>query len=903
MPKSWDWPGSRWWRVDLHAHSPASHDFQGDRDNPDWNQWVNSLRTRNIDAVAVTDHNTADGIDPIQTAAQGSDLFVFPGVELTVGHVHLLLILDPSQSKDDVTDILTRAHVPVDKRGRSKARSPVSVEQLLADCGKSAIVIGAHINGPAGLLSELKGQKRLAVLGHPLLAAVEVDPNNDIDEDWINGTKPDLQRRLTPVWGSDAHGLDTLGQRYTWIKMTVPSSEGLRLALGDGSLVDSSRSVQRWTVPDPNTRFACDAVESITVADAKYIGRPTPMMFCFNPWLNAIIGGRGTGKSTLVDFFRQTLRREGDLPKSLRSSFDRRLRVPDSRGADGLLTSSTHITVIYRKDGERFQLSWRYGGNAHPVVRLAENGVSEEQQGDIALRFPVRLYSQKQLFELAQDPDALLALMDDSSSVQGHQLRRSMKESTDRYLALRSQARLARQQAAGLPDLLSCLSDVRRKLDVLQEGDHANILAQHRRSQQEQGAWDAVCNSVRDAIGTVRSSVDDLEVVDLGIGTSKTEDVSDTDINQMHKSLCDVVAYLRQQVYDSIECAQKEIDRIRKSPTAVHWRETVRSNRQGFKDALASLSDHGIGGFEAYQELLTKNTRLKQDIGRAVERAKHGKEFDEQAKEALNEYRMLRQELADSRQAYAADASSDVVKISVRAMHDSSLLQDELGKRLNTERFEADRTAICRQIDPEPSSDETWQWCRLDDMVATLRRSREEGTDRWKSRDQRFDKVLHKTDPEQLDRLALYTPNDSVLIEYRDASGKWKGLAQGSPGQQAAALLAFILRQGEEPIILDQPEDDLDNTIVYELLVKTLREVKAKRQVIVVTHNPNIVVHADAEYVLSLGAWNGQTHVVCHGGLQDQEVRQEICRVMEGGEEAFRKRYHRIVPREEEGDA
>ena len=158
--------------------------------------------------------------------------------------------------------------------------------------------------------------------------------------------------------------------------------------------------------------------------------------------------------------------------------------------------------------------------------------------------------------------------------------------------------------------------------------------------------------------------------------------------------------------------------------------------------------------------------------------------------------------------------------------------------------------------------------------------------------------MLERTDPEQLDRLALYTPDDLVLVKYRDASGTWKELAQGSPGQQTAALLAFVLRQGEEPIILDQPEDDLDNTVVYELLVKSLREVKARRQVIVVTHNPNIVVHADAEYVMSLGTQKGQTYLACDGGLQDQKVREEICKVMEGGKEAFRKRYRRILPSE-----
>lgn len=121
-------------------------------------------------------------------------------------------------------------------------------------------------------------------------------------------------------------------------------------------------------------------------------------------------------------------------------------------------------------------------------------------------------------------------------------------------------------------------------------------------------------------------------------------------------------------------------------------------------------------------------------------------------------------------------------------------------------------------------------------------------------------------------------------------------MTQASPGQQTAALLAFVLGHGEEPIILDQPEDDLDNTLIYDLLVRQLRETKPKRQVIVVTHNPNIVVHGDAEFVLSLDAGNGESRKACEGGLQEQKVRDEICTVMEGGREAFKSRYRRIMP-------
>ena len=111
--------------------------------------------------------------------------------------------------------------------------------------------------------------------------------------------------------------------------------------------------------------------------------------------------------------------------------------------------------------------------------------------------------------------------------------------------------------------------------------------------------------------------------------------------------------------------------------------------------------------------------------------------------------------------------------------------------------------------------------------------------------------------------------------------------------------MAFVLGYGVEPIVLDQPEDDLDNALIYELLVRRLREQKAQRQIIVVTHNPNIVVHGDAELAISLDTKNGEASVVCSGGLQERKVRDEICRVMEGGREAFQARYRRIMPSDE----
>ena len=126
---------------------------------------------------------------------------------------------------------------------------------------------------------------------------------------------------------------------------------------------------------------------------------------------------------------------------------------------------------------------------------------------------------------------------------------------------------------------------------------------------------------------------------------------------------------------------------------------------------------------------------------------------------------------------------------------------------------------------------------------------------------------------------------DSVFAQYKKVR----------PVRRPQHSLAFLLSYGDEPLILDQPEDDLDNHLIYDLIVTQLRAIKRYRQVIVVTHNANIVVNGDAELVVALAARGRETQKECEGSLQEQQVRETICAVMEGGRKAFEDRYRRIA--------
>ena len=708
MSTSWNWPGSRWWRVDLHAHTPASHDFkpQADQANPDWTQWVEAVRAAGLDAAAITDHNTAAGVTELKEAAAGLEdaPALFPGVELTASDgVHLLLLMDPSCTRQHIEDLLTRVAIPVEQRGQQIARSSLSVEQILEACGDEALIVGAHVNGPDGLL-QYEGQQRIAVLRHPNLAAVEINPDEEIDESWLDGSRPEIRRRLSRVWCSDGHSFGALGRRFTWVKMTRPDLGGLRLALLDGR--DSLEPAVREAPGNPNSHSAL-AIESITVHQARFIGRTSPVTVAFNPWLNAIIGGRGTGKSTLIDFCRKTLRREAELDGSdrseegsLRTLFDRRMRVPASRMEEGLLTKETRIALVYRKEDERFLLFWSLNATAPSIMRL-DGDKRTPEEGDIRERFPVRIYSQKQLFALAQDPNALLTVIDDSQDVRRADLDRRIEQLAHRYLSLHAEARAASRQAGELPGRRALLADVQHKLAVLERGGQARVLNKYRRLRQQNDTWDAIRRAAAQAVESVRRGVEELSVADLDLGPAAEDDSAGASLRRAHDTLRRTVEDLRRDVGERVEQARRAVGEIDEGEDAVQWRAAVDASKRELEEATAQLAKEGISDPSEYHALLEQASSLGREIKALRKEQNRVEELNKEAVVTLTDYRAQRSTLSKRRRRFAMETSSDVIRVAIDPSANRGRLAEELVDILGIERFESDRQAIARRIQPE----------------------------------------------------------------------------------------------------------------------------------------------------------------------------------------------------------
>ena len=160
--------------------------------------------------------------------------------------------------------------------------------------------------------------------------------------------------------------------------------------------------------------------------------------------------------------------------------------------------------------------------------------------------------------------------------------------------------------------------------------------------------------------------------------------------------------------------------------------------------------------------------------------------------------------------------------------------------------------------------------------------------------------MLEKLSPDpvrfRLERAEIFDrPRLTVTKLVTDRDGKkhprMREFRQLSLGQQQSVLLAVMLSaDSNTPLIIDQPEDNLDGEFIYQSVIPVLRRAKERRQVIVVTHNANIAVLGDAEQIVVLRATNEQGVIVSRGSIDDQETRESACALLEGSREAFQRR-------------
>lgn len=940
--------GSRWFRCDFHVHGRGSTDYGNNTDTPD--MWLRAAIAAGLDCVAITDHNSGDWIDDLKAALQrlrddeGVQLVLFPGVEVTVeGGCHLLVIFDPARDRDHVKSFLAAAGLRNDKQGQIEAQSKSIQTAFEAAHAHEGLCILAHANDARGLLLDDSGPHKQHIVCDPRLHGIELKKAEECsrykavfasgsptemaeaqaqNRAYLNAFEQfahDRTAGLGEVCFSDnpdfgGHGLNGIAKNSTWIKMSNPDKEGLRLALHDGAMC-----CQIHDDAHPNrNNFDHPIVESITISHAYVAGLREPLVVNFSPWLSTIVGGFGSGKSTIIESLRIALQRGVDLQglgsrSTVASSFADFNKIFNKVDGTGALRPETKISAVYRKEDHRFEISWEQSSAQATIRAIKPDGSFEPEPGDIAQRFPISIYSQKHIYEVARNPSAMLDIIDQSQEVNRADWRHRWDEVVLKFMAARAYIRELCSRQNDVSTLQGRLNDLNDRIGLYEkEGNQQTREAWQSGSQQS-----AELNTIYKALQQVTQSIKTIS--SFNELPSMTHDLwnKDKPSDAIGKAYGRAANRMRDEVVTLINQASALsgdiVEEFRVTVAGSEWKARHQEVDKAHTEMLAGLKDQGVGDPLHYATLLKERDLQMAELQLRQNEKISLTTLEAEARRLRGEMLILRRELTSKRQAFVSTLAQHLVtvKLEIEPFGDALSWEEGLRTQLSVQPNQFESTLTPDPAHLEDGNDK----CRPANLVEDVYRPDSNAAARQAKiidiqnkmqnihsgstvgiYNGHFENKVQSHQPEVIDRILFLYPDDRVIISYRaDKYSHWQPISVGSAGQKTAAILTFLLAYGTEPLIIDQPEDDLDNKLVYKLVVEQIKENKQRRQLIIVTHNPNIPVNGDAELIVVMAPIPGGFAEFLAGGLQEPEVRQQICEIMEGGEDAFKKRFDRII--------
>lgn len=904
-------------------------------------------------------------------------LVIFPGFELSVnGGLHLLAVFDPDRNIEDVSGVITACGYT---GTRGETNSGVCSKSF-ADCVKiikenGGLTIAAHVDEPCGLLwmdvpmdgrkyRNLRNQQGLthsAALQH-LATAGEVAANllnfspsigqtlslaleSGLDalevRDWSRLPEVDIQRhpvlaRLARVTGSDSHMPRHIGRNgFSLVHMTLPNLEGLRLAFADGSAMRAKGNpiqpslavTESWSVrPIASTDLADwnvwpdHSVEKVSISEIKTAGRVTPLEIPLHPRLNVLVGGRGSGKSTVVHALRLASHRgrelpryEGDIPvrESPAGDFWRWAQIPASRGQDGvILRESSVIKVIYRSPAQAAELNWEASflgqgtKSSPPTVRVGELGSLPGDDGGAysTSRFPLSIYSQKQVLEMSRGPAGLMEIIDREQNVST--LEEQLKLAIAAYSATKAKIRELTATLANEAQDTASLKDILAELEKVQ----SDAVKEYQRRQAQARALlpDLKPDSTSFVLAhELNEQADRLGLPDLPPALIPDTDAVAVEAHALYQDAQKELGIVADAIRAQAVAIQTVLNTLDQKLRSGAWFEACKDSKAAYEVVLGEQTT----AFDP-----ARLTKLNQDRSQLEGRlAKHKGTKEEitrlqtSASEQLTAVHAARKTISVAREAFVAthNAKGTLLRLILVPMG-SEVGQVERSLReamgVDTDKFGpsigvsegARADSLLRAI--QGAADRETGIAAVRERILALIDSLENEPGFADLQNNLRRQLINNAS--RREAIETWFPDDHLKLEYRTAeSTSWKSISQGSIGQQTAAILSFLLSFGKEPLVLDQPEDDLDTRMIMSLIVEQVRRMKEHRQIIIVTHNPNIVVHGDADLVHAMIDEGGQVRrdESASGGLQENATRQFICDVMEGGSIAFRKRYDRMA--------
>jgi energy-coupling factor transporter ATP-binding protein EcfA2 len=597
--------------------------------------------------------------------------------------------------------------------------------------------------------------------------------------------------------------------------------------------------------------------------------------------LTCIIGARGSGKSTLAEAVRFALCGLSGAPKQSADLIQANL-------AGGAL-----VTITAMAEGSN-RYTIKRGLKQNPVLLAVDGRAINTVDLDRGTFLPLDAYSSVEIEEIA---DEVLGqrrrnLLDELRSEQMRSIHLSLGESTRALEANADRIRTVERTIGDLTEQIEELGDARGRLSELgpsereSGADFVQLSRQQQLDQREIAKLDAADRDLRNLGQTIEQLRKDAR--SLFAARLTEEQSANADILRRYDDLLAAILGPVEKhltgINNKIREAQGVLVEARKSVTDSH------SSHAGEVARLTALN-------QAASEQARMRASLEQQVAKleALERQRAELDTDlrsliEQRKSLKRDHILMRDQISTMRDQVASELQHEAgerVRIRVMRNADHLAYQQMLVDGLKGARVRNQNEIIASLMQQRP--EQLAQLIQSNDL--------ESFDELTKFGAERSRKILDSF-RESIDPLALEVTEieDRVGIELNVATGgrpHFKDASDLSRGQKCTALLPILLARRDNPLVIDQPEDNLDNHFIFETVVNAVRRLKQRRQMIFITHNANIPVLAEAELVLVMNS-DGRIGAIEKCGTVD-DCREQIIDLLEGGREAFELRSKRYA--------
>lgn len=874
--------GAKFVRADLHIHSYGidygSFDVKDAQMTPQ--NIVDTALSSNLKIISITDHNEILNSKIAIDYAQDKDILVVPGIEVSTTQGHLLVYFNSFQN---LRSFYGKLNISDDKERCSQG----IVECLNLAEQYDGFGVLAHIELDSGFektvgrfnaqMDDLFCHSSLLALEISKKESFDLYTDNDTDSHRLSLVK---KRRLKlglhdevilpKVMSSDSHSINKLGtnaegnKKLTRFKVDELSFNALRISLNSYE----SRVRLEDVIPEKVAKFVGVHIKGGLLHDQKVD---------FSDNLSCIIGGRGTGKSTLMEIIRVASGNE-----SSKAVIDSDVWPDD-------------ISLFYEDETGK-ELEFRRSKN--------DDTFNHTDGQDGLQRVPIECYGQSETADTVKnsddDPKALLAFLD--GFLELDHLKKEDENVCDLLLNNQSELGKLRIEVLAIKDTERQLQTLKEKKSRLEKDKVGELVKNQVALVKEKGLRTDLIEQLKELVKNYRKVLKDTALFDYFSNFSDEEIIVGKEQFTEVKKLINEFSEIVSDKSDELNAALEEKIALLKIQLD-SWKSKESEIQQKIDEKKEELDKAGIpfdigkinqiaNDLEYYEKRLRKLLKDQVKLN----------EIQKYRSELLKKRLELKKHIFKSRYAFSIQIN-DNLKNSVDGLFVSAkytegtyspsfeaLIKQVMGWRTSQVKKSE---LIASNLSPITFASEVKRG-RKTAFEGLL----DEDSNRVFS-DEDINRIIERVREnytyEDFESLAYEDRPNILVTKVVEISGQIKNISKSisklSLGQQQSILLAILIQSKNNiPLLIDQPEDHLDSEFIYKTIVTNLKKIKETRQVIIVTHNANIAVLGDAELIIPLRSTNDQTSIINRGSIDRGSIQKDCCAILEGGERAFSHR-------------